>query len=173
MIGEGGHAKQILWETCCDLNIIGIGDNRKRKQIAEHEDIPWDSYGDNVGRGSVALEGSVIGCNTKIGDHVIINHNAVVDHDAVVENYAHVAPGACVLGGAKVGEGALIGSNAVVLPLAEVPPWAIVRAGSVFPVDYEPQGPLLLKKQEELLVTPSNVKGVTKSKKLRTKEPQS
>lgn len=153
MIGDGGHARQILAEFG-EINVIAIGDNRRRKHVAEverpldtwdialqpiwHHDSNFMRGGGKytIGEGSQILRGAVLGVEVKIGRHCILNHQCTVDHDAELADYVHVAPGARVLGGAKVGEGALIGANAVVLPNAVVPPWAVVRACSVYPSDY-------------------------------------
>lgn len=155
MIGSGGHAAQLRSEGCQPwLDIIAIGDNRARKKEAEaNKDAKWGTFkhgaevawSAKIGAGCQLLVGSIVGCNARIGQHCIINHRATVNHDAQLGDFVHVAPGAQVLGGATVGEGCLIGANAVVLPSANVPAWVIVRACSVWPCDYEPNGPRKVK----------------------------
>lgn len=160
ILGTGGHAQTI----CDELGVrvaaydpliaqykridncvwlIGIGCNVTRKRVAEQllaEGVEYAYCIDDRGRaylyGTVILPSAHICPSARVGVHAIINHHATVDHHAVVETYAHIAPGARVLGGATVGEGSLVGANAVVLPNATVPAWKIVRAGSVYPADY-------------------------------------
>jgi hypothetical protein len=160
MIGNGGHAAQIKAEFSSNLNVVAIGDNVTRRRVVlateagarmrHPEHLKWWARGlqatllppyraipmDRIGAGTVVFAGACIGAESKIGKHCIINHNAVVEHHAIIEDFAHIAPGACVLGGARVSEGALIGANAVILPGCHVPPWAIVRACTVYPHDY-------------------------------------
>lgn len=145
MIGNGGHAKQLIAEGCKpDAKLVAIGDNRARKKEAEALkgfDGRWSVFvsagarllrPDEIAEGVQILSGAHIGSGARIGRHTIVNHLAVVDHEARVGSFCHIAPGAKVLGGADVGEGVLVGANAVVLPGQVVPPWSIVAAGTVW-----------------------------------------
>lgn len=156
IIGSGGHARTIQLELCPLAGLlrkdepepdpvrttflIGIGDNRLRRKIAnQHPRHYWTNIGNEVQgskAGALLFPGGHLSVACSIGAHVIINHGAVVNHDAVIGDFAHIAPGAQVLGAARVGTGAFIGANAVVLPGAEVPDWAVIRACSVWPADY-------------------------------------
>ncbi len=153
MIGDGGHAKQLVAEGASrNDKLVAIGDNRARKKEAEAHagwDGSWDTfvsfaarfYGRwTLGEGSQVLSGVVVGSGARIGRHCIINHGATINHDVTIGDFVHVAPGAQVLGGAQVGEGCFIGANAVVLPNSTVPAWVVVRACSVWPCDYQPIG---------------------------------
>lgn len=157
IIGDGGHARVVQAE-CGDVRVIAIGNNKIRRKIdleqMRNEDWslsavarvpdPQSLVGERSlcyvfcehGPGCQFLAGSIVAVGAKLGRHVIVNHNAVVDHDCVIGDYVHIAPGATISGGAKIGEGALIGPGANVGIGAVVPPWAIVRANSVFPHDY-------------------------------------
>jgi acetyltransferase EpsM len=90
-----------------------------------------------------------VGSESVVGFGAIVNTSAVVSHDCFLEAYANVAPGALLAGGVSVGEGALIGmgvtvnlgvhigagariGNSAVIK-QDVPPGAIVRAGSIWP----------------------------------------
>lgn len=160
MIGNGGHAKQLMAEGCPpDAKLVAIGDNRARKKEAEaHKgfDGRWDTFisagarllkANEVGEGTQILHAAMVCANAKVGRHCIVNHSGLVEHDAALGDFVHVAPGAKVLGGCAVGEGVLVGSGAVILPGSVVPPWTIIRACSVWPCDYRPIGRRKVKMQ--------------------------
>ncbi len=120
--------------------IIGIGDNKKRKEIAEKYPLsyfklihPFSYVDENVeiGEGSVVFAGSIIQPDCKIGKHVIINTGATIDHDCIIGNYAHIAPGVHICGGCKVEEGVLIGVGSSVLPNIKIGEWSIIGGHTV------------------------------------------
>ncbi|MCS7242181.1 acetyltransferase [Candidatus Caldatribacterium sp.] len=121
--------------------IIGIGDNRTRRRIAE-ELVGWEwisvihprAYVHPsvcVGPGVVVFAGSVIQPGVHLGAHVIVNTGVTVDHDCVVHDFAHLAPGVHLAGAVEVGEGVLLGVGSVVIPGVRIGEWAVVGAGSV------------------------------------------
>jgi len=139
VIGEGRHADVIRSFYTQNGSIVGIGDNRKRKEIAEAINQGyWSSIavhrsaiimeGAFIDVGSVIMPNAVIGLGAKIGKHVIINTGATVDHDCVIGDYAHIAPGAHLCGHVEVGEGALVGVGVGIAPMCKVPPWTLVKA---------------------------------------------
>jgi acetyltransferase EpsM len=90
-----------------------------------------------------------VGSESVIGFGAIVNTSAVVSHDCTLDAYANVAPGALLAGGVSIGEGVLVGmgvtinlgvhigagariGNSAVIK-QDVPPGAIVRAGSIWP----------------------------------------
>jgi sugar O-acyltransferase (sialic acid O-acetyltransferase NeuD family) len=127
--------------------IIAIGDNQKRRELAERANLDWTIavhpsavvHPDvPVGPGAVVFAGAVIQPGARIGAHAIINTSATVDHDCIVGDFAHIAPGVHLGGNVSVGEGAFIGLAAVVLPNHRVGEWATLGAGSVAIADTEP-----------------------------------
>lgn len=122
--------------------IIAIGDNSKRKEIAQEygDNCEWvrvihpDAYiapGVSIGKGTVVFAGAVIQPDTEIADHVIINTSAIVDHDCKIDNFVHVAPGCILAGGVNVKEGVFLGIGSCVIPGVNVGSWSMLGAGSV------------------------------------------
>ncbi|MFC4775865.1 acetyltransferase [Paenibacillus sp. GCM10023252] len=121
--------------------VIGIGDNRIRRQIAERLGLADEQYAALVhpgayvssdaqlGAGAVVMPGAVIGPGAVVGAHAIVNSGAVVEHDAVVGDFAHVSPNATLAGGAVVEEGAHVGSGAVLIPGVRLGRWSVLGAG--------------------------------------------
>ncbi len=129
----------------CSRAVLGIGDNRVRKALAETIEVEWMTvvhpfswvHPDVVlGPGTVVCAGSVVQPGARIGSHVIVNTRSSVDHHAQVGDYAHLAV-AHVAGGASVGEGVFMALGSIVLPKIHVGAWATVGAGAVVtkPVD--------------------------------------
>ena len=141
MIGNGGHAS-VVREIRGDVNIIAVGDNAKRRQIAlEHEGMRPNMFYDTVihpsavisssaiiGIGTAIMAGAVVQAGARIGKHCIINTCASVDHDCIIGDYAHIAPGAHLCGHVEVGEGALVGVGVGIAPMCKVPAWTLVKA---------------------------------------------
>ena len=134
MIGNGGHARVI--KSFSDAHVIAIGDNLKRKEIAERggkyevaiHPSACIANGVIVGDGTVIMARAVIQAGARIGKHCIINTGATVDHDCVIGDYAHIAPGAHLCGHVEVGEGALVGVGVGIAPMAKIPAWVLVKA---------------------------------------------
>lgn len=119
--------------------VIGIGDNRARKRIAE-EFAGWEWLSVvhprafvhpsvRIGPGTVVFAGAVIEPDAYLGAHVIINTGVTVDHDCVIQDFVHLAPGVHLAGSVVIEEGALLGVGAVAIPKVRVGSWAIVGAG--------------------------------------------
>jgi sugar O-acyltransferase (sialic acid O-acetyltransferase NeuD family) len=120
--------------------IIGIGDNRIRKKIAENDFLIYGQAIDKscliskrteIGKGTVIMASATINSSTFIGNHAIINTNASIDHDCNVEDFVHVSPNATLCGGVSVGEGSHIGAGSVVIPGIKIGKWVTIGAGSV------------------------------------------
>ncbi len=127
--------------------IIGIGDNRTRKQIFDKININDNRYftaihpsaiiGNKVsiGEGSVIVAGAVINIDTNIGSHCIINTCASVGHDIVIGDFVHISPGVRLTGGARIANNVHIGAGAVVIPGVSVGENSIIGAGAVVTKD--------------------------------------
>jgi len=99
--------------------------------------------------GAQVFPHAYVGSDVNLGFGVIVNTAAVVSHDCRLDDYANIAPGALLAGGVSVGQGALIGMGVTVnlgvtigararvgnsaVVKSDVPPSAIVHAGSVWP----------------------------------------
>jgi len=131
------------------VGIIGIGDNRLRKKLAQ-ELTGWEwlcvihsrAYVHSsvtLGPGTVIFAGAVIQPCARLGSHVIVNTGATVDHDCVVEDFVHLAPGVHLAGSVVVEEGVFLGTGSVVTPGVRVGSWAVVGAGGVVIRDLPPR----------------------------------
>ncbi|RDI47723.1 acetyltransferase [Falsibacillus pallidus] len=122
--------------------IITIGDNKKRKHMADELNQypirfgtavhPQSFIGDNVhiGEGSVIMPFAVINADTFIGSHCIINSHAVVEHDCIVDSFVHLSPQSTLTGSVKAGEGVHFGASSCIIPGKQVGCWSIIGAGS-------------------------------------------
>ena len=121
--------------------VIGIGNNRTRKRIAEcFSDVNWVSLihpsawvdpSTQVGEGSLVFAGAVIQPEAKLGKHVVVNTGATVDHDCFLDDYAQITPGVHLAGGVFLEEGVMMGTGSVAIPLVRVGAWTTVGAGAV------------------------------------------
>jgi len=127
--------------------VIAIGDNRKRRQIAERLDCEWARVVHPsatvapdvaIGPGTVVFAGAVIQPGACIGAHCIINTLASVDHDCRVSSFCHIAPGAHICGEVRIGMGAFLGVGASVVPQIQIGEWATLGAGAVAIRDIDP-----------------------------------
>ncbi|MGH8520689.1 MAG: acetyltransferase [Gammaproteobacteria bacterium] len=120
--------------------VIGIGDNKRRREIATtYTNIKWLSIIHprtyvhptvRLGRGTVIFAGAVIQPDARIGEHCIVNTLASVDHDCNIGAFVHIAPGAHLAGNVLVGEGVLIGLGSSVMPHVSIGARTVVGAGS-------------------------------------------
>lgn len=123
--------------------VVGIGDNRARKQVASWVAEQGFTFatvvhpqayigpGVHLGPGTVVFAGVVVNADTYIGAHVILNTASSVDHDGHVGDFVHIAPGAHLGGHVTVGQGTLVGIGATVLPGKRLGAWSIVGGGAV------------------------------------------
>ncbi len=130
--------------------VLGIGDNRYRKDLAQWIGSLGYAFvsiihpsavlgrGVEIGEGTVIFAHAVVNPDTHLGRHVIVNTAATVDHDSHIEAFVHVAPGAHLAGQVHVGEGALIGVGAAVLPGRRIGAWSTVGGGAVVIRDVPP-----------------------------------
>jgi len=128
--------------------VVAIGDNKKRKQIADSYNINFikvihpKSFVVNtvqIEDGTVVFAGAIIQANTTIGKHSIINTGCSIDHDCEIGEFCHISPGVNLAGGVKVKEGAFIGIGSCVIPNIEIGEWSQIGAGSVVVNDIPPR----------------------------------
>ena len=126
--------------------IIGIGENFKRREIAEQYEKNLNFYTAidpssqialdvEIGKGSVVLANTCINTATKIGKHCIINTAAIIEHDNIIGDYVHISPHCTLCGNVKVGEGTWIGAGSIVIPGVKIGKWSVLGAGSVVTKD--------------------------------------
>lgn len=128
------------WSFC--NAVIALGDNKKRKQIADRfrGRCEWLTIvhprayvhpSVRLGKGTVVFAGAIIQPDTAVGEHVIINTGTTVDHDCIIEDFAHLAPGTHLAGEILVKEGAFLGIGSKVIPGRVIGEWSVVGAGGV------------------------------------------
>lgn len=121
--------------------ILGVGDNRIRKRIAESLNArifktlihPRSNISKRVkiGLGTVVMAGCTINSSAEIGNHCILNTNASVDHDCVISDFSHISPNASLAGNVFVGEGVHIGIGATIIQGTKIGKWSTIGAGAV------------------------------------------
>ncbi len=128
-----------LTRNKCSQAIIGIGDNKRRQELATKMDLDWITVIHPfawvhpevpIGVGTVICAGAVVQPGARIGAHVILNTKASVDHDCYVGDYVHIAV-AHLAGGASAEEGVFLALGSTVLPGLIVGAWAHLGAGAV------------------------------------------
>jgi UDP-perosamine 4-acetyltransferase len=132
------------------LGVGGTGDNSLRKKLFTFFSVrqytfpsffhPSAIIASNVilGKGSIAMAGSVIQTGCRIGDNVIINTGAIVDHNCIIGDHVHIAPGAVISGNVSVGVGTHVGTGSTVIQNIRIGDRALVAAGAVVVRDIEP-----------------------------------
>ena len=120
--------------------IIGIGNNKIRKQIASKYNLKWYTAihpstiiatDVEIGEGSVIMPGVTINVSTKIGKHAIINTAASLDHDNIIEDYVHISPGSHIAGTVVIKESSWICIGATVSNNIVIGENNIIGAGAV------------------------------------------
>lgn len=115
--------------------VIGIGNNKTRKKIAEsllhkaaviiHSSAIIASDVE-IGEGTVILANAVVQTGARIGKHVIINANTCIDHDSEIGDYAHICPNVYIGGATVIGAGTTITAGKVISRLTKIDPDKVI-----------------------------------------------
>lgn len=120
--------------------IVGIGNNKIRKQIMDSLVVDWYTAihpsaviasDVEIDEGSAVMANAVINTGSKIGRGVIVNTAATVDHDCNLSDYVHISPGAHLGGTVQIGTETWIGIGAVVSNNIDICKECIVGAGAL------------------------------------------
>lgn len=120
--------------------VIGIGNNKTRKLIADRYNVNWVTLihpsaqiavNASIDAGTVIMAGAVVNVSATVGKHCIINTGAVVEHDNVIGDYVHLSPKAALGGTVHIGEMTHIGIGATVNNNIEICPKCVIGAGAV------------------------------------------
>ncbi|GGF98513.1 acetyltransferase [Paenibacillus abyssi] len=129
-------------ETDAAAAVIGIGDNRIRREMSIRLELPDKRYAALIhpeasvakdaviGHGAVVMAGAIVNTGAVIGPHAIVNSGAVVEHDCTVGAFAHISPRVALAGGVRVMEGAHVGIGACVIQGISIGRWSILGAGA-------------------------------------------
>lgn len=141
LYGPIRYGKELSLEEDTFL-IIGIGNNKSRKNVVHKLALPKERYitlihesaivspKARIENGTVVMARSVLQADSTIGSHVILNTGSIVEHDNIVRDYAHLSPGTILTGNVTIGEGTHIGAGTVIIPSCTVGDWCIIGAGS-------------------------------------------
>jgi sugar O-acyltransferase (sialic acid O-acetyltransferase NeuD family) len=149
VVGPDEQLPQLMASLHADSVVVAIGDNWKRKTVAEslrsyapHVRFACITHPSaqiardvSIGQGAVVMAGAVINTGSCIGAFCIVNTGAIVDHDCVLEDYASIAPGVILSGNVTVGAFSAVGPGAVVLQGKRIGPQSVVGAGAVLTRD--------------------------------------
>jgi sugar O-acyltransferase (sialic acid O-acetyltransferase NeuD family) len=123
-----------------DYFIIGIGNDKIRKKIAEEYQLKWATLihpktiiakTATIKEGTVICAGAIIQTEVEIGKHCIINTNCSIDHESIISDYCSICPSSTICGQVKVGESSFIGANSTIIQTIEIGKECILGAGSV------------------------------------------
>lgn len=130
--------------------VIGIGNNKTRKAIAEKypnlnyytaihpsSQIALDV---KIEDGTVIMANACINTSTTIGKHCIINTGAIIEHDNIIEDYVHISPNATLCGTVKIGELTHIGAGSTIKNNINICSNCIIGAGAVVVKNIEEEG---------------------------------
>lgn len=160
VIGTSEDAERIVAAASDPVEaVVGIGDNRLRRSIAQRLRVPWATLihpfswvhsSAQLGPGTVVCAGTIVQPGAHVGAHVILNTSTGVEHDCVIGDYAHLAV-SHVAGAVVIEEGAFLGVGTKVIPQLRVGEWAIVGAGAVVIRDVRPGATVVGVPAKELL----------------------
>jgi len=124
-----------------DYFIIGIGNDKIRKKIAEeYNQLKWAtlihpktiiSKTATIQEGTVICAGAIIQTEVIIGKHCIINTNCNIDHESTIGDYCSICPSSTICGQVKVVESSFIGANSTIIQTIEIGKECIIGAGTV------------------------------------------
>lgn len=124
-----------------DYFIIGIGNDKIRKKIAEeYNQLKWATLihpktiiakTATIKEGSIVCAGAIIQTEVEVGKHCIINTNCSIDHESTIEDYCSICPSSTICGQVKVGESSFIGANSTIIQTIKIGKECIIGAGSV------------------------------------------
>ena len=131
--------------------IIGIGDPKWRSHfynlLINRGGVPINLIStkssitsENIGRGNIILDFSVIEPYSIIGEGNLINTHAGIHHDVRIGEFNEVSPGSKILGGVSIGDRCRIGTNAVILPKIKICSDVIIGAGAIVTKSIEQPG---------------------------------
>ena len=129
--------------------VIGIGNNKIRKMIAEKYDVNWVTLihpsaqiatGVSIGEGTVIMAQAVVNACAVVGRHCIVNTRAVVEHDNFLGDFVHISPRVALGGTVRIGEQSHIGIGATVINNINVCRDCTVGGGAVVIRNIEHRG---------------------------------
>lgn len=90
-----------------------------------------------IGLGTVAFSGCILGHDVRIGSNVVIYSGCVVEHGSMILDHAWLSPGVVLCGNVTVKPRAFLGAGAIVLPGVTIGEGARIGAGAVIHRDVD------------------------------------
>jgi sugar O-acyltransferase (sialic acid O-acetyltransferase NeuD family) len=87
--------------------------------------------GTDLGAGTVASTGVLVGTRTRIGEHVFLNRGVRIGHHARIGDFVTVQPGANIAGAGEIGDETYVGMGAIVFERLTIGRGVTIAAGSV------------------------------------------
>ncbi len=125
-----------------DVNVfVSIGKNTERQQMLEqlnnaelvclvHPAAVISKHA-NMGKGSVAVAGSIVNAFAEVGVGTILNTGCSVDHDCRIGDFVHISPGARLAGNVSIGNRSWVGIGASIKEGIEIGEDVMIGAGAV------------------------------------------
>lgn len=88
-----------------------------------------------LGEGTVASTGVLIGSHSRIGRHVFLNRGARVGHHTCIGDFVTIQPGANIAGANEIGDETYIGMGAIIVERLKIGRGVTVAAGAVVKAD--------------------------------------
>jgi len=121
---------------------VAIGDIKKRKEIynqlkEEGFSLPFIIsknaivHLNNIGNGSIVMDGAFINNNVNIGEAVIVNSYSLIEHDCNISNFVNISSRVVIGGKSKVGAETFIGINSTLSNNIDISDNVILGASSV------------------------------------------
>ena len=147
-LGFEGSADFEGWKGDYEF-ILGIGDNRLRRTVAESVLINQKALSNVIhpsasisataryGKGNFIAANVSVNALAVINDYCILNTGCIVEHECRIGTSVHLAPGSVLAGNVEIGENTFIGANAVIKQGIKIGRNAVIGAGAVVLNDIE------------------------------------
>lgn len=144
VLGNDDDAPSVCETLAVDAAAIAIGDNWRRHLVAERlrRLVPgWHfppvldpsvhlARGASIGRGTIAMHGVAVSCDTRLGEFVLCAYNASVGEDCEVGDFATLAQATAIAGGVSFGAFSVLAVGAAVVHGVSIGHHTVVGAGA-------------------------------------------
>jgi sugar O-acyltransferase (sialic acid O-acetyltransferase NeuD family) len=144
VLGDDDDAARLFATLSLDAAAIAIGDNWRRHLVVERVQraVPRVSFpalldptvlvarGATVGRGTIAMHGTVVGCDASVGAFVFCDYYATIGHDCTIGDFATLGSKAATAGGVAIGAFSMLGVSAAVIHGLSIGAHTVIGAGS-------------------------------------------
>lgn len=138
-----------MFEITTEKVIVGVGDNKKRKELSQKyysnlaSVISKNAYigkDATIGKGVFVAHRAHIGVLSTVGDFSIINTGALIDHECSIAKASFIGPNATLCGNVKIDENVFIGAGTTIKDNIYINSDIVVGAGSCVVKNLEKRG---------------------------------